>query len=454
MQGRLRVLFLLMSDVLCIGLSWLVPILVYRFFDGVFYIPENYLVYWPVILLFVAFNLIARLYQGRGVYPAMPIPEVEEFRRLVLSAIGTHLLVMAFLGFSHEQEDISRVVLFSAAVLTAALVQPFRYITRFLMARYGIGQIPVYVVGEGETCERLKATLAASSYYGFRVVRQFGNNELHEVVPAGKNANIEHLFACYSDERLFRAQFQELSQQFTFISYFPTSKSFPTIGAQVVQVGGLGGLEMTNQRKLKLLGWQKSCLDRLLAALIFLCSSPFFVIIPILIKLTSKGPVFYRAKRLGKRGRTIYVLKFRSMYADADKRLESLLASDPKLKAEFEKDFKLKDDPRVTPLGNFMRKTSIDELPQLFNVFTHDMALIGPRPIVEKEVEKYGKAYEIFSSVKPGITGLWQASGRSDCSYEERVALDVHYVLNWSPWMDLWIVFRTAAAVLKMKGSY
>ena len=112
------------------------------------------------------------------------------------------------------------------------------------------------------------------------------------------------------------------------------------------------------------------------------------------------------------------------------------------------------DDPRVTPLGRFLRKTSIDEFPQLFNVFAGDMALVGPRPIVEKEVHYYGSSYEMFASVKPGITGLWQASGRSDTDYPRRVALDVHYVLNWSPWMDIWILFRTVYAVVFMRGAH
>ena len=185
----------------------------------------------------------------------------------------------------------------------------------------------------------------------------------------------------------------------------------------------------------------------------FIMLSPFFVVVPLLVKLTSRGPVFYRQSRLGKEGRHIRVWKFRSMYADADKRLKSILDSDPAMKAEWDANFKLADDPRVTPLGRFLRRTSIDEFPQIFNVFAGDMALVGPRPIVEKEVEYYGDAYPVFSSVKPGITGLWQASGRSDTDYARRVALDVHYVLNWSPWMDIWILFRTVYAVVFMRGA-
>ena len=198
---------------------------------------------------------------------------------------------------------------------------------------------------------------------------------------------------------------------------------------------------------------EKQVLDTSLALIVAVFLLPFFVLIPVLIKCCcGKGPVFYRANRLGKVGRPIRVWKFRSMHADADARLKSILDADPKRKAEFEANFKLADDPRVTPFGKFLRKTSLDEIPQLFNVFAGDMALVGPRPIVTAEIPYYGEAFEIFSSVKPGITGLWQCSGRSDADYARRVALDVHYVLNWSPWMDLWIVVRTAIAVLTMKG--
>ena len=180
---------------------------------------------------------------------------------------------------------------------------------------------------------------------------------------------------------------------------------------------------------------------------------PFFVVIPLLIKLTSRGPVFYRHLRIGQGGREFRIWKFRSMYADADARLAEMLAKNPKMKDEYESDFKLTHDPRVTPLGRFLRRTSLDELPQLFNVFLGQMSMIGPRPIVQEEVEKYGASYAGLSSVKPGITGLWQISGRSDTGYARRVEFDTYYALNWSPWLDLWILLRTIFAVLLMRGA-
>ncbi|MBR0066379.1 MAG: sugar transferase, partial [Kiritimatiellae bacterium] len=224
-------------------------------------------------------------------------------------------------------------------------------------------------------------------------------------------------------------------------------------GSRAVTFDGLGGLEMVNQARKRVLRFQKWALDRILALVAFIFAIPFFVVIPLLIKLTSRGPVFYRQERLGRGGEPFRVWKFRSMYADADERLQRLIAENPAMADEWANRFKLSDDPRVTPLGRFLRRTSLDELPQLFNVLCGEMALIGPRPIVEAEVKYYGSSYDTFASVRPGITGLWQVSGRSDTDYDRRVALDTYYVLNWSPWMDVWILIRTCFAVLLMRGA-
>ena len=210
---------------------------------------------------------------------------------------------------------------------------------------------------------------------------------------------------------------------------------------------------MVNQGRMKAKRVQKWLMDKTLASIAFVLLSPLFVILPILIKLTSRGPVFYRQERLGRNGRPFRVWKFRSMYADADERLKTLLKDSPLTAEEWRSNFKLADDPRITPFGRFLRKVSLDELPQLLNVFAGDMALIGPRPIVEEERKYYGDAYGVFSSVRPGVTGLWQVSGRSDTDYARRVALDTSYVLNWSPWMDVWILVRTVYAVLLMRGA-
>ena len=178
--------------------------------------------------------------------------------------------------------------------------------------------------------------------------------------------------------------------------------------------------------------------------------SPLYIIIAILIKFDSPGKVVFGHTRKGKGGKDIKVYKFRTMYSNASEIFESFT---PEQKEEYYKNFKLDNDPRVTKLGGFLRKTSLDELPQLFNILKGDMTIIGPRPIVEKEVEKYGEYADKLFSVTPGLTGYWQANGRSDTTYEERVQMDMYYIDNRSLWLDIKIIFKTAISVIKKEGA-
>lgn len=451
--GRVRVLALALADAVCLCVAWMLAVFGYRLLGGC-YDASIYLHFWPVIVVFGAVNAFMGLYHGYVLYPSAPLSPVEEFGRLFLSSLLVHVGVIAFLALRYQTTDgYSRVVISLSGFLVALLAQSFRNWTRLALARLNVAQIPVMLVGGAEVSERLARTLSNNSYFGFRVASRFDEEHLRDVVPAAKKLDIKILLSC-QDVRLLRHTLAEFSQWFTYIEYFPTGQTFPIFGSRAISVEGIGGLEMVNQGRMRAKRVQKWLMDTFLALSSLVLLSPLFIILPVLIKLTSRGPVFYQAKRLGKRGKPIWVWKFRSMYVDADKRLDAILAANPALKSEFKHGFKLKKDPRVTAFGKFLRKTSMDELPQLINVLRGEMALVGPRPIVESEISYYGKSYEIMSSVKPGITGLWQVSGRSDCGYDERVAFDVHYILNWTPWLDLWIVYRTIAAVIKMKGSY
>ncbi|MCR5880874.1 sugar transferase [Phenylobacterium sp. J367] len=187
-------------------------------------------------------------------------------------------------------------------------------------------------------------------------------------------------------------------------------------------------------------------------ALIFL--APIMIAVAIAVYAQDGGPILFAHRRLGRDGRHFHCLKFRSMAVDAEKRLRDLLASDPQARAEWEADHKLRNDPRVTKLGEFLRKTSLDELPQLFNVLRGEMSLVGPRPIVDGEIAKYGRRFRQYCAVKPGITGLWQVSGRNDTTYRARVAMDCVYAARRSALMDFRILVLTVPAVLARKGSY
>ena len=188
-----------------------------------------------------------------------------------------------------------------------------------------------------------------------------------------------------------------------------------------------------------------------LAALLFL--APLLVIIAITLKLREGGPMLFAHERVGRDGARFRCLKFRTMVPDAEARLAHILATDAAARAEWETTRKLADDPRVSCLGRFLRRTSLDELPQFVNVLRGDMSIVGPRPVVAEELPRYGDHVSAYLSVKPGITGLWQVSGRSDTTFDERVALDAHYVRNRSFGLDLQIIWRTALVLLSQKGA-
>ena len=195
-------------------------------------------------------------------------------------------------------------------------------------------------------------------------------------------------------------------------------------------------------------------LDMLIASAVLIFLAPLLLLVAALVFIVDPGPIFFAHRRLGRDGRTFPCLKFRSMVVDSEQRLKDLLATSEDARAEWARDFKLRRDPRITPIGNFLRKTSIDELPQLLNVLRGEMSIVGPRPIVEGEIERYGRYFADYSRVKPGITGLWQVSGRNNVHYRRRVALDVTYARNKSLALDLRILMMTVPAVLLAKGSY
>lgn len=203
---------------------------------------------------------------------------------------------------------------------------------------------------------------------------------------------------------------------------------------------------------------RKNRAARILDISLILLAAPYivlaFLVIAILVKLDSPGPVFYSQARIGRFGRKLKVYKFRTMVQNADQILQNYLDDSPGLKAQWLATHKLKKDPRVTRLGAMLRKLSLDELPQLWNILIGDMSLIGPRPIVDAEVEKYGTSFDLYVQVRPGLTGLWQVSGRNDTTYERRVELDEYYICNRSLKLDLQILWKTVFVVLSQEGAY
>ena len=215
-------------------------------------------------------------------------------------------------------------------------------------------------------------------------------------------------------------------------------------------MNNVGSTDIVDNEKIRLYSVTKKSMDLILSFIGLILLIPVFLILAILVKLDSKGPVFYAHTRKGKNRSDIKIYKFRTMYSNSDEIFESF--SDEQ-KEEYYKNFKLDNDPRVTKVGDFLRRTSLDEIPQLINVLKGDLSLVGPRPIVEKEMCKYGQYADKLFSVIPGITGYWQSHGRSDTSYEERIEMDMYYIDNRSILLDIKIMFKTVISVIKKEGA-
>ena len=208
--------------------------------------------------------------------------------------------------------------------------------------------------------------------------------------------------------------------------------------------------ECVSKSKIKAYDILKRFIDIIIGTIGLIICIPIFIIIGVAIKIDSKGPVFFKHKRIGKHGKKLEIYKFRTMIENAEEAMKNFTEEQKK---EFAENFKLENDPRVTRVGKILRKTSLDELPQIINILKGEMSIIGPRPVVKSELEKYGSNQDKFLSVAPGLTGYWAANGRSDVSYEERMALELYYVNNRSLILDMKIFFKTIGSVLKGRGA-
>lgn len=213
-------------------------------------------------------------------------------------------------------------------------------------------------------------------------------------------------------------------------------------------------LRQSNNAQYTVGGKTKRIFDVIVATATLIAALPLFFCVFVALKLTDPGPVFYQHVRVGRGGRRFSCFKFRSMVVNSDEVLKAVLENHPERREEWIRTQKLINDPRITPIGQFLRQSSLDELPQLINVLRGDMSLVGPRPIVPAEMPRYGDKLDLYLRARPGITGIWQISGRNDCEYKRRIEMDANYVRQWSFSSDFSILLRTFAAVLAQKGSY
>ncbi|MDR0644193.1 MAG: undecaprenyl-phosphate galactose phosphotransferase WbaP [Treponema sp.] len=423
-----------------------------------------FITYWPYQPVFLIF------FQFNGLYPGVALAPAEELRHFSLSSLLAHGCIILSRYIEDKEWDPISIAFIISLTFSPFILLICRDLMRFILDKTKLGGIPAVIFGSGNIGKLIVDQLLKSRKTGYIPVLILNDEKnamdnyrgvpvIHDTSIAQeivKRFNIKMAIIAMqgaNKDKLKRLLNDSVSA-FRYSVIIPDFFNVTNIWMSVRDFDGVLGF-VTSHRLRMFWNWGvKRFID---LALVFIGGTillPFLLIIGLLVKATSPGPVLYGHIRLGLNGKKFKAYKFRSMVVDSDDRLKRLLDSDSRIREEWEASHKLKDDPRITKIGRILRKLSFDEFPQLINVLKGEMSLVGPRPIVDDEVEKYGEDFKRIFSVKPGITGLWQVSGRSDTDYAERISFDTYYLQSWSIWLDLWVLYKTLGIVVKGKGAY
>jgi Undecaprenyl-phosphate galactose phosphotransferase WbaP len=423
-----------------------------------------YLRLWPFLFVFIAAYAVAGLYSGVGLSPP------QELRRATLSSALIYMFLAATTLSLRGGTRYFTWTLVLAVGLSVIAVPVLRGLARSRFEMRPWWGAPAVIFGAGTAGREVVKTLLNQPGLGLKpvvVVDDDPESPLSvygvPVISGGALARDfpQHRRRAYAvvampdvPDSQCLSMIEKYGLHFSRVLVIPSFSNFGSLWVDTKNVGGMLGLEVCQQAFERGRHWPKDALDVALTLLGAAVVLPMVALIALWVKIDSPGPVFYAQSRIGQDGKEFQAWKFRTMVGNADQILARYLEENPSLREEWGRTYKLQNDPPITRLGRFLRRTSLDELPQLWNVLQGEMSLVGPRPIVKDEIPKYGKTFELYTKVKSGLTGLWQVSGRNDTSYEERVRLDTFYVRNWSVWLDFYILFRTIETVLFRKGAY
>lgn len=425
---------------------------------------KSFVTYWPYLPIFVVIFWLMRLYPGVALAPA------EETRGFTIASFLAHVGINVSRYIEHQKIDSIFVAFIISFIFSPVILMICRDIMHTFITASKMKGIPAVVFGAGTTGRLVVDKMLKAKRVGYEPVAILDDNppdgDYYRNIPIIRDTRLGLVLAEKYKIRMAIVAMPNLEKDeltrminysvsaFRYNMLIPDYFSLNNIWMQVRDFNGILGLATSHRLNMY---WNlaiKRFLDLFLVSLGGLALLPFLLLIALAVKLSSPGPVLYGHRRLGLNGKHFRAYKFRSMVLDAEKKLTSVLDADPRLKEEWKATHKLKDDPRVTFVGKILRRTSIDEFPQLINILKGEMSLVGPRPVTDPELEKYGENARRVLRVKPGLTGLWQVSGRSDTDYAERVSHDLYYIQSWSVWLDLWILYRTPRAILKGKGAY
>ncbi len=417
---------------------------------------KSFLILIPFWVLIFALNGLYSVSERRST--------VSEFGKIIVAASATIALVIAWI-FLTRTFFFSRLIIAFAWALVIVTVLLGRFLIRFLkrfLYRYGIGVHRVIVLGKNSFTQPIITEIKRNRGLGYKVVKVINREGIDKLDKITQNNPCDEIMI--ADSTLSESMTEKVLEfcRLNRIGFEMTPNLF-LVRSSRVSVQTLAGVPILEFKRTPLDGWGKiikRLVDLLGSIILIILTSPLMLIVSLIIKLTSEGPIIYKQERVGLE-KNFKFLKFRSMKVEysvgkeyGGKKAEELLRKLSKNNEAKGPVFKIKNDPRITPFGRFIRRTSLDELPQFFNVFLGQMSLIGPRPPLPKEVAQYNKFQRQRLGVKPGITGLWQVSGRSELSFDEWVKLDSYYIENWSLWLDFQIFLKTIWVILRGWGAY
>jgi Undecaprenyl-phosphate galactose phosphotransferase WbaP len=458
------IIAMIVSDLIAVMFSFGTGFFLVNLYDMGAISFRSFVTYWPYLPIFII------VFQMLSLYPGMALAPAEELRHFTIGCAISFGGIIISRYIEDKEFDAITAAFFISFIFSILFLLIGRSIARRVLNKTKLGGIPAVIYGSGATGRLIADKLLNNHSLGYVPVLMLGEDsetaDNYRGIPIINDTSIGPeivrrfnikmaIVAMYHLKRRELVHLLNYSvSAFRYNVLIPDFFGMTSIWMTARDFDGILGLATVQRLKMR---WNlaiKRAIDILLVVCGGLVILPFMLLIALVIRLTSPGRALYAQTRVGQNGRHFKTYKFRTMTADAAERLRATLESSEEARLEWEATQKLKNDPRVTKFGAFLRKTSLDEFPQFINVLKGDMSLVGPRPIVDDEIKKYGDDFQRIFSVKPGITGLWQVSGRSDTNYKDRVSFDTYYLQSWSIWLDLWVLYKTVGVVLRHKGAY
>jgi Undecaprenyl-phosphate galactose phosphotransferase WbaP len=426
----------------------------------------HYISFWWIPAIFILFIFYGGLYEKN-------LPFWDETRGMIKSISLASITLLAIVTLGKMGERVSRLVLLSTWLMSIFAFPLFRLWGKKFLYNLGIWREKVLIIGAGNAGKLVLEGLQREKHMGYDVIGFLDDDERKkdDIINGKKVLGRVNCFPKLIKEagiktaiiaipslppEMLSALTADIQNHAINTMVIPNLKGIALINTDLLHLfrEELFLMNIRNNLKSVTNRFVKMFFDITVSIISMPLLLPVIGIIGIIIRAETPGPAIYAHDRIGKNGKTFRCYKFRTMYRDAEERLKEILDTNEETRNEWLENWKLKDDPRITKVGRFLRKTSLDELPQIFNVIKGEMSLVGPRPYLLREKADIGENLHVICGAKPGITGLWQVSGRSDTGYKYRVKLDSWYIMNWSLWLDMAIIFKTIRVVVKTEGAY